>query len=392
MPEAKQIAFAFSMVDPHNMHVVSGIADYAREHGPWNFFADFEGPVLSLRSLKGWPGDGIIAMIETSAEARAARDMHIPVINISGAMARSTVPRVMVDQLAIGQLAAEHLLARHFQHFAYYGLRGVYYSRVRQEGYVSRVRQNESTCSVFEASSSIATRRPWRKRTESLETWLKTLKPPVGVFAVHDMRASMVMDACAAVGLRVPEDVAVLGVDNQETICNLSRVPISSVSRNDRQIGYQAAALLDRLMARKRPPKRDKLIPPEGVFHRKSTDVLAIDDPEVASAVRHIDHHATEEISVDTVVQHLPVSRRWLEYRFQEYLGCTPHEYICRARVEQAKKLLTSRHKLRLHQIASACGFTDTRHLRTAFKRITGVTPAEYRRGHLVLKQAKGDG
>ena len=380
MVNKKQIAFAFSMVDPHNIHVADGIAAYAREHEPWNFVADFETPSLSLRRLADWPGDGIVAMIESAAEARLAASLKVPVVNISGAMAVSTVPRVMADQFAIGQLAAEHLLARHFQRFAFYGLRGVYYSQRRLQGFVERVKQNGSVCSVLEAPSSINARRPWKQRTESIDQWLKTFEPPVGLLAVHDSRAMTILDACAANGLSVPEDVAVLGVDNQETVCRFARVPLSSVSRNDREIGYRAAALLDRLMAGKRPPKRDVLVPPEGVHARESTDILAIDDPEVAVAVRYIDHHATEAITVDMVVQHLPVSRRWLEYRFKEHLGCTPHEYLCRARVRQAKSLLSSRQKLKMHQVAAACGFTDTRHLRSVFERLTGMTPGEYHR------------
>ena len=215
---------------------------------------------------------------------------------------------------------------------------------------------------------------------ELLEEWLKTLECPVGVMAVHDHHARMVLDACLRLGLRVPQDVALIGFENDEVACQFGQVPLSSVARNSWREGYEAAALLDRLMAGRRPPKRDILIPPEGVVARRSTDMAAIENPHVAAAVQFIREHLEQPFNVKILEQHMSVSHCYLYYHFKQCLNCTPHQYINRARIQRAKELLADPNKLKLHHIARVCGFSETRRLRLVFRRLTGQTLAEYRR------------
>ena len=382
MAKVQEIALAFPAAVPHLGRVLRGIAEYAQRHARWTFVLSPETFVMRLQSLKGWGGHGVIALIDTKAEAQAARKLGVPVVNLSGALRDAGLPRVMVDHQAVGRLAAEHLLERGFRRFAYYGVRDLWYARQRRGAFIERLKRDGRQCSVHEVPSSIIDRQPWHHGQQQLASWLKTLELPVGLMACTDQRAQMVTETCRRLGLDVPGDVAIIGVDNDEITCRFCVPPLSSVSRNGNTVGYEAAALLDRLMSGKRPPAGDVLIAPDGVVKRRSTDVVAVDDPHVAAAIRFIREHVSECFGVDQVAAALPVSRRYLEHRFRRHLGCTPHQYICRVRVERAKQLLGGAEKMKLKHIATACGFNDPMRLRLVFERITSMTPREYRRSH----------
>ncbi len=374
-----KVALAFSIGGTHRDRIAQGLVKYARERGNWTFASSPETAILSLKDLKGWPGDGVVATISTRAQERAAQQLGLPVVNVLGSLHRAKVPRVTEDQLVVGRLAAEHLLDRGFQRFGYYGLRNVWYAFERGRGFIERVEQEGRICSVLEAVSSISHRGAWYARGEELECWLKTLEPPVGVMASHDRRAQLVVEACAAIGLRVPQDVAVIGTNNDEIICDFSSVPLTSVSLNGEEIGYQAACMLDQLMAGKRLPEHEVLIRPNGVVTRRSTEVMAIEDEYVAKAVHFIEENIGESFGVEMLMRRMPFSRRWFEHRFRRCLNCTPYEYICRKRIERAKQLLAEPKKQTLSTIAEACGFCDAKNFRLVFQRITGMTPTDYR-------------
>jgi LacI family transcriptional regulator len=213
-----------------------------------------------------------------------------------------------------------------------------------------------------------------------IRRWLKTLKFPLGLMAAHDNRARMVIDTCRQLGLVVPHDVAVIGVDNDRLVCEMSQPTLSSVAPNAREIGYRAAELLERMISGKCPPAGDVLVPPVGVVARESTDIVAVDDPDLNLAVRFIRQHIAEPFAVADMLREMSVSRRWIEYRFQERFGRSPHEYVCEARVERARQMLIEADNLPLHQIADACGFNSARGFRLVFCRLTGMTPSQYRR------------
>ncbi len=197
---------------------------------------------------------------------------------------------------------------------------------------------------------------------------------------MNDHLACVVLDQCRQLGLNVPHEVAVVGSDNDAVVCDFSDPPLSSVSRNAWRAGYEAAALLDRLMAGKSAPSHDILIPPDGVVSRQSTDTLNVDDQKVAAAVRFMREHLHEGVGMDEVLRHVAISRRRLEIRFHRQLGRSPHDYLCRLRVESAVRFLEQPEQLKLQTIAMACGFSTVQHLRQAFRRQTGMAPLEFRR------------
>ena len=381
MPKNVQVAIAFALSEPHQVRILRGVKAFAEHHGNWAFTFSPEQFGGSIAALKQWPGDGIFATIATRREARLAAGLGIPVVNLSGALRETGLPRVMVDQEAMGRMAAEHLVNCGFRHFGYFGVPRVWSAQQRKLGFLTRVNQSAGKCSVLETPSSPRFVRSAREWLDPLDRWLRSLPLPVGIMASIDLRAAMIVDACARLGLRVPADVAVIGVDNNEMICELCRVPLSSVSRSDLEVGYEAASLLYRMIGRKSRPAGEILIPPDGIVQRHSTDIVAVGEPALAAAVLYVREHVGEPFGLERLVRVVGRSRRWLTLHFRRCLSCTPYEYICRVRVEEAKRLLSAGEKRPLYEIARQCGFGETRNLRQVFERLTGTPPARYRRG-----------
>ncbi|HLA85136.1 MAG TPA: substrate-binding domain-containing protein [Thermoguttaceae bacterium] len=376
---AKSVALMFPAQVSHLEVATQGIADFARQHGGWTFFIRPESYTVSLQSLEGWNGDGVIALIDSEAETQAASRLSMPMVNLSGALRDSGSPRVMADHERIGRVAAEHLLRCGFRRFAYYGLDDFWYSELRCKGFAERIAEEGHSCTVFTMNSSLREGRPWHFGRKELEGWLPTLDGPVGILACDDFRARMVVESCVHLNLEVPGFVGIVGVNNEELVCEFCTPQLSSVVRNDYEIGFQAAALLNRLMHGEAPPEQDILVPPGGVHRRQSTDIVGVNDPYVAAAVRFIRENLDQQFGVKQVAAQVSVSRRCLEQGFRAQLGCTPYEYLSRLRVERAKQLLAGTTRLKINQIARACGFNNPLQLRRAFHRATGTTPKHFR-------------
>ena len=384
----QQVALVFPVTVSWLATLARGVADYSREHAGWAFttsppsLPDADEVILSVRGLRGWPGQGAIATLSNAAEARAARQLGIPVVCIGGKLRHCGLPRVMVDQVAVGRLAAEHLLQLGLRRLAYYGLHGPWYSQARQQGFLERAKTAGVPCEVFETPPVANPGSQWRQTREPLGQWLQSLRLPVGILAVHDYRARVVTDECARLGLAVPHDVAVMGVNNDQTTCEFCQPGLTSVSCSAWQIGYEAARLLDRRLAGQAVPAGDVLIPPEGVVQRRSTDTLAVDDPHVTAAVHFMRDHLGEVFGIQQVMGHVSVSRRRLHEQFHRLLGCAPYEYLCRLRVQRASQLLAVPGRVKMQNIAHACGFSSAARMRLVFQRVTGTTPLAYHRPH----------
>jgi LacI family transcriptional regulator len=325
--------------------------------------------------LAGWEGDGIIARIENPAIARALHKMRLPIVDVSAARLVPSLPWFETDDAAIAQTAFEHLRERGFRNFAYCGDRRFNWSNWRQEHFERAVRAEGCPCFSYEPAG-----RPPAHGDEMAEIarWVRKLPKPVGVMACYDLRGVQVLDACRRLDAPVPDEVAVVAVDNDELLCELAHPPLSSVIPNTRRTGYEAAALLDRLMSGGKSRGETHLIPPLGVATRLSTDVLAIEDPHVSRAVRFIREHACDGINVQDVLRAVPQSRRLLEGRFRKLLGRTPHEEILRVQVQRVKQLLTET-DLTLDAIAERTGFSHTEYLSVVFRREVGTPPGRFR-------------
>jgi LacI family transcriptional regulator len=377
-PHPRRIALAFSIGVPHIEGILRGVVDYARAHGPWHFDFNPETRSVPVASLARWRGDGIIGMIPTVREERRAAGLAVPVVNVSSAPLAQRLPAVIVDNRAVGAMAAAHLLERGFRRFGYYGLADVGYGRDRGIGFAEAVRAAGYPCATFHDRARADEGEPWRWERGRLHRWLRGLEPPVGLLAVHDYRGRILIDACAAIGLRVPHDVAVIGVDDDEVACEFAEPSLSSVALPGRDIGFQAAALLDRLMKGRPAPPAPIRVPPTTLTPRGSTDVLAIADQATAEAVRFIAGHV-ETATIDAAAERAGLSRRSLELRFRRWLGTTPHDHLTRVRVERARRLLLDPARPKLKEVARRCGFADPRRLNAAFTRLEGISPRAFR-------------
>jgi len=360
----------------HLNTVVHGIADYAR--GAWVFTTNGEANDLPLTHLKGWRGDGIIGSVATEADARAARRSKIPVVTFLALLKDPGVPRVMMDQGAIGRLAADHLLSRGFRQFGFYGLDGAGYSSFREAAFVDRLRAEGFPVHRHSSPNMLDGHHRWDDTISGICKWIEPLPGPVGIFAVSDARARMVAEACHMVGRRVPEEVGVIGADNNQFDCELGAPKLSTVECDWRQVGYRVAGLLDDLMNGRPAPADDQLVLPTGVIVRESTDVTIVDQPAVARAAAFARAHLDQCFGVKALVAAARVSRRHLEMAFAESLRRTPAEYLAELRVQRAKALLRSS-DVTLSRVARECGFSDLRHFSRVFERVEHASPVRYR-------------
>ena len=375
-----RVAVLIEASNAYGRGLLSGIHRHVREHDPWTIILPEHGRGLPpLEMLARWRGDGVIARIETPAIADAVGKLHrklgIPVIDVSAARLLDGVPYVETDDAAIARLAADHFIERDFRHLAYLGDDRFRWSRNRCDAFVASAGQGR-TVTVYEPPRRI---RPGSGDDDAIEAWLASLPKPVGLLACYDIRGRQALDACRRAGLSVPDQVAVLGVDDDELLCGLSSPPLSSVIPDSSSAGRLAAELLDALLRGERLERDEWLLPPVGIATRQSTDVLAIDDELVVAAVRFIREHACEGIKVADVVRGLGTGRRALESRFARRVGHTPHEEIARVQFRRVEQLLAET-DLSLATIAARAGFRHTEYLTVAFTRRYGVSPSRWRR------------
>jgi len=376
----------------YGREIVHGVASYNRKHGRWRITFKPHGlqdpPPPWLYEARP---DGILARIGNARMARAILRLGVPTVDLRGVIPGTGFPSVGVDNREVARLAVEHFLERGFQRFAFCGLpQGVhphmddlcrqFVSRLAEAGYscdVFRGRRGPSWGEAWEKQQSRLSQ--WRDQQDRLVRWVRQLPKPVAIMACHDDRALQVLDACRRAGVLVPEEAAVLSTDNDEHLCELAVPPLSSIDENPVRIGYEAAALLDRMMNGEPPPAERILLPPLAVVTRASTDLLAIDDPCVARALSFIREHASEGIKPADVLAHLPVSRAALTARFKAHVGRTLGAEIQRVRIRLAQELL-SRTDLPIKQIAARTGYHSVEYFTRQFHRSTGETPGQYRR------------
>jgi LacI family transcriptional regulator len=379
MKARPQVALLIETSNAYARGLLQGITAYIREHGPWSTYISEHGRGDSVPHwLRGWKGDGILARIENRRIAKVIAERRLPTVDLSAAGLVPGLPWVETDDQAIAKLAVEHLLERGFRHLGFCGLTEYRWSIWRCEHFERIAREAGCECHVHLAKPRGDRAADWAAEQRDLARWVQRLPKPVGVLACFDIRGRQLLDACRSVGVRVPDDVAVLGVDNDTVLCELAEPALSSIAPDTHRTGYLAAQLLDGMMAGRPVPGTVHLIKPLGTVARRSTDALAIGDPEVSNAVRYIRENACRGIGVSQVLQTVPLSRRVLESRFRKLLGRTPHQEILRCRIERIKELLRAT-DLPLKTIAVRVGIPHLEYLSVTFKRAVGTTPGEYR-------------
>ena len=382
---SKRVALIYDATRAYDLKVMTGVATYLQEGITWSIYIE-ESALQEQRlpDLASWRGDGIIANFDDPRVVRAVRASSLPVVAFGSGYGwykpGFQIPYIFTNNGAIARLAADHLLDRGFRRFAYYGgvrsrING--WSIERESSFSERVGRRGYHCLVYRDRHPEG--RGWTRSQSALEGWLASLPKPVGLLAENDRRARLVLEACRSAGLRVPDELAILGVDNDELLCQLTTPLLSSVEQGSKRIGYEAAELLDRLMSGAGEPLSNLVIDPVGVVVRGSTDILAVEDPNVAEALRFIAERTSGTIRTEDVAAAVGVSRSGLDAHFKRALGLTVSAAIRKHQMDLTFRL-TSSTRLPLKQIAARAGFKSVQHMTRRFAETYGCPPAQYRR------------
>ena len=364
--------------------LLRGVAQYSKLHGPWLFFMKPESYVKGLAKSYKWMdavrADGVIAPLWENDIVEMILKLGLPALICGIERSSLNVCRIVTDDAAVGRMVAEYFLNRGFRRFAFCGFDAAIWSGRRCESFSRTVAQDGFETQVYRQPRSK------RRRTADVEPafiaeWLRPLPKPIALMACNDDRGRDVLMACGIAGLQVPEEVAVLGVDNDDLVCDLSYPPLSSIATSTERAGYEAARVLDKLMKGQEiaEAEREVVVSPLYVVTRQSTDIMAIEDTCVAEAVRFIRDHSKDVIQVDDVVQVVGLSRRALEQRFRKAMDRSVYDEIQYARVNQMASMLTNTN-LPISQITRLLGYPYPNNVSRCFRQQKGMSPSQYRR------------
>ncbi|HEV2495513.1 MAG TPA: DNA-binding transcriptional regulator [Terriglobia bacterium] len=368
--------------------LLRGILRYSRLRGPWSLYVAPGHLEQVLPRAKSWSGNGIIARVRSAEMARRIRATGLPFV--ASSLDESHFPRsrhrfgeIRTSSTAIAGIAGAHLLERKLRHFAYCGFLHCAWSVRREKAFCQYLSVQGFGCQAHQIDMTNWMQRPnwietWEGEQPILVEWLRSLPKPVGLMACNDICGREVVQACAVAGVRVPDDIAVVGVDNDEMMCELSNPTLSSVALNLGKAGYEAAELLDCLMAGRTPERSVVEVEPLNVFIRQSSDFVAQEDPRVADALRFIRNYAAQPICVPDVVEHAGVSRRTLERRFALAVGHSISSEIRECRLERAKRLLIETN-LPSYRVGEGAGFGTIKTFNRTFRRAARVSPQRFR-------------
>ncbi len=373
---SRRVAVLVEFDDTWGRNVVEAIARYSHDAG-WQLLLAPRDAERRLRVPEGWEGDGAVVMIRDESLINHIRDLQIPAVDL-GSMYPETswMGRVMTNDSARAKMALDHFRTRQLQHFACYAPVIGRYPKRRSEQFRNMVREAGYECHAFEAEqagTSIVDR-------ESLAQWLQELPRPVGIFASDPYPARQLAEVCMHRGIDVPGEIAILSGDEDELLCGVMSPQISSIELASHRIGFEAARMLDNIIRTGQVPAEPVQIDPLRVCSRRSTDYLAIGDPDLKNVVRLIWEHAADGVQVSDLVRAAAMSRRKMEQRFREVLGRTPAEEIRRVKLEQARQMMVTT-SMSVAAIALSCGFSSGPYLAHAFRKQYGITPSELRVG-----------
>lgn len=360
--------------------MLKGIAHFERTHHYWTAFHDDEArsetDPLWLAS-KNW--NGVISRHTTAELVRACAERRIPLVDLNDVEPFPGVPKIRPDNIGIGHLGAEHFIERGFQNFGFSGFSNASWSRERRDGFAEAVRLTGRECFVSDVDYPGDLTPFWDEaQIDKLAGWMKRLPKPIAMMACNDMRAQELISAAHAGGILVPEEVAILGANNDTIRCDLADPALSSVAPNAFQSGFRAATLLREMLAGREPKVLDQRIEPIGVVTRHSTDVLAVEDRNVVAALSFIREQACDGIAVEQVLQHAHVSRSQLERKFRQHIGRSPQAEIRRVQLKKIRQLLLET-DFPLKRIAELTGFEHMEYMCVLFKRLTGESPGIFR-------------
>jgi LacI family transcriptional regulator len=377
------ISLLFSANKEYDRQVIEGIGHYFQSSkADWDIFLE-EDFLTRLEHINEWGGDGIIADYDDPAIQKALMGINIPVVGIGGSYLDESdypdVPYVATDNYAVVQVAYEHLKQKGLERFAFYGLpidQNHRWALERERAIIKLCKADGYDCSIYRGYPT----RPetWRYTMNRVTDWLQGLPNPIGIVAVTDARARHLLQACDHIGKVVPDNISIVGIDDDDIVRYLSRISLSSVTQGCFDMGFQAAKLLHRRLDNPALKNKRVLVRPFGVSERQSTDFQALKDPYVIQAIHYIKQNATRRIKVEQVLDYVGVSRSNLEQRFKEEREQSIHTEIHNEKLAKACKMLTET-STSTNETAQICGYPSVQYMHAIFKKHFAQTPREYR-------------
>lgn len=375
----RRVAILVETTRTYTRDMLAGISRYIETHGPWSTFLELRAFESSIPPwLENWDGDGIISRTYSARMAKAIAAADVPTIEVRSTNYNQGWPFVGMDNALIGETVAEHFLSRGYRRFAAYTLDNEAFFRERVRNFVTSVESAGASCALLPAHGE-SSPSDWEKQQARLIQWLEGLPKPIGIFAANDQLAVHLLDACRRAGIVVPEEVAVVGCENEKTLCEFASPTLTSVQFDGEAVGYRAAELLDQMMNGEDIGATETLIPPKGIEARGSSDEFVLEDPIVLRAVKLIRAEAFSGITVGEICERLGISRSTLERRMKQSLSRGTKEELLRVRFREVNRLLRNT-DLTIEAIGESAGFSHAHYLQTAFRERYGITPGEYRK------------
>jgi LacI family transcriptional regulator len=366
----------------YKLGVLKGVAAFARRASHWQMLWQ-GGPQAAIPRLGDWGVDGIIADIYSKEMGAVLQALRCPIVSVSQSVRLRGVPRVSLDERAVGALAAEHFLERSFERFACVSAAGRWYPSLRADGFAARLAEAGAAVDSFR-KLQVSARDQWMGSdsvVQELQAWLQGLPPRTALFATRQNEAVIAAEVAAAAGVPVPDSLAILSGEDDHDFATLVHPPLSGIELPVEQVGRRAAARLDAILQGRPDGDADELLAPFGVEVRQSSDVLGVDEPALSAALRYIRAHFRHGIRIDDVARAAALSRSSLERLFRQVLDRTPLQEVARLRIDHARRLL-ARTDLPIAAVARESGFSSAAYFCKAFRATTDASPGDYRRGH----------
>lgn len=385
-----KIALLLDFTEEYHKNLLKGIIRFSTEKGPWAFlripvyYRETIGINGVVKWVKDWGAKGFIGQLHNDAEIWKFTKANIAVIAQDFEERFSNVPNITGAYNETGVIGAEYFLKRGFTNFAFYGFNNIVWSRERSEGFEKRIKDAGYSVHYFEHEKS-RSMDLWYYKPSALSKWLKLLPKPIALMACDDNQGLHIMEAAKLAGIRIPEDMAVLGVDNDLSICKLSDPPLSSISLDVEKGGYQAAMLMQKMIVRRSKKNGNIIIKPSQIITRASTDIYSSDDNQVVNALKFIHLHVDKNLSVSHVLKQVHLSRRTLEKKFIKITGYPVYKYIQNVRMEKFLQKLVGT-EMTITEIAQELGLNDTKNISRRFKQNKGISPLAYRKKYGTVK------
>ncbi|HKK81451.1 MAG TPA: DNA-binding transcriptional regulator [Prolixibacteraceae bacterium] len=363
--------------------ILLGIARYTKEHGPWVFcrmpyyYRDATGLSSVMGWAEEWGADGIVAQLNNNDDLPELKNCGTPIIIPDYKERFKHVPNITGNYYKTGQIAAHYFLKKGYRHFGFYGYSSFVWSRERGYGFSQHLNEKGYEVSFFEGNPD-PNHEMWYYKPSALSRWLESLPKPSAIMACDDNCGQQITEASKVSGIKIPEEIAVIGVDNDELICTMSDPPLSSIMLDAEQGGYEAAAMLDKMM-QKKINGYNIVVQPRQVVTRQSTDIYATADKQIAKALKYIHQYFSNNLPVSEIQKQVALSRRSLEMKFKQTTGKSIHQYTTQLRIDKFCRLLNET-DIPISEAAVESGFNEVKNIAQQFRKAKGCTPSEYRK------------